>query len=369
MTIVFWVIGILFLLVVLLLALVAYVGRKYHRIQGESRAVAAWSPAQEPAKIIGKLSTRVHGNADADTAIIALHGLASSGAYFGANWDTLTDASTCLVVPDLLGFGDSVDRSRSAEEHSIAHHTNAVSETVSLAAPNAKQLHIVAHSFGSIVALAYAREVIDRVASITLISPPLYASGDEAQQYIVSRGRVVALFAVDRMAARIMRAIVCSRPVLAHTIARFAAPAMPSELAKRTHMHSWASYIGTFRALLEDLDNKRWRETLAMLTEKGIPVRVLVGERDFTLDRSIIDALPQQAAKRPKTTTVPVVTVLKEHGHQVPLTNPARCVELVKTTIDKWRGGAQVTIDDASEKLASSIASNNQIDGEAAVVN
>lgn len=364
MVILLSIVGTLAVVIALCLAAVAFVGRRYHRIQGASRAVAAWSPAEEPARRIGQLSTRTHGNTDAPTAIIALHGLASSGAYFGENWAALAGDDASLVVPDLLGFGDSVDRSRTAEEHSIEHHVAAVKETVDLAVPNARELHVVAHSFGSIVALAFAREAIDRVASITLISPPLHDSREEAERYIVARGRVVALFAVDRLAARIMRAILCSRPLFARTVTRFAAPAMPEALARRTHLHSWASYIGTFRSLLDDLDNRTWRATLNELAERGIPVRVLVGGRDFTVDRSIIDSLPEQVAAKPTLRSVPSVTVLEDHGHQVPLTNPVGCVEIVRTTIDRLRVNAQSSIDDASERLASSIA--GQMDGDPA---
>ena len=289
MAILLTILGTIAVLIALFLAFVAYVGRRYHRIQGASRAVAAWAPAEAPVRRIGKLSTRTHGNLDSATTIVALHGLASSGAYFGDNWAALADDETSLIVPDLLGFGDSVDRTRTADEHSIEHHVAAITETVDLAVPNANQLHIVAHSFGSIVALAYAREMIDRVASVTLISPPLHDSREDAERYIVARGRVTALFAVDRLSARVMRAIICSRPFFARTVTRFAAPAMPSELARRTHMHSWASYIGTFRAFL---DNRGWRSTTSLLAERGIPVRVLIGSRDFTIDRAVFDTLP-----------------------------------------------------------------------------
>lgn len=339
-TILLIVLAVFALLVALFLVFAAVVGRRYHKIQGASRAVAAWAPSHEPARRIGKLSTRTHGNLEAPTAIIALHGLASSGAYYGENWAALAGDDTSLIVPDLLGFGDSIDRKRTADEHSIEHHVAAISETIDEAAPQAKELHIVAHSFGTIIALAYAREVLDRVASVTLISPPLHDSREEAERYIVARGRVTALFAVDRLSARIARAILCSRPIFARTVTRLAAPAMPSELARRTHMHSWASYIGTFRAFL---DNRGWRSTMSLLAERGIPVRVVIGSRDFTIDREIISSLPTSPERE--------VTVLQDHGHQAPLTNPIGCVELVRTTIEKFRARGQASLDTLGEQL------------------
>ena len=62
-----------------------------------------WQP---PAGTIhhGTLTARRVGTTG--TPIVLLHGLAASGRVFGAAFDTLGDQHR-LIVPDLLGFGDS----------------------------------------------------------------------------------------------------------------------------------------------------------------------------------------------------------------------------------------------------------------------
>ena len=52
----------------------------------------------------GRLRTRVVGT-DAPATVL-LHGIVGCGDYLGACYDTLADGRR-LVVPDLLGFGDS----------------------------------------------------------------------------------------------------------------------------------------------------------------------------------------------------------------------------------------------------------------------
>lgn len=79
-----------------------------------SRAVRCWRLGDGTHRIAGELSVRAMG--DGDRAVILLHGLTASGDYFGAEYDRLADHAQ-LVIPDLLGFGRSLDEPRRPGPH------------------------------------------------------------------------------------------------------------------------------------------------------------------------------------------------------------------------------------------------------------
>ncbi len=69
-------------------------------------AVRAWRPDGGTYRRLGPLSVRVAG--DGPRAFVLLHGPAGCGDAFGAGYDELA-AHGRLVVPDLLGFGRSMN--------------------------------------------------------------------------------------------------------------------------------------------------------------------------------------------------------------------------------------------------------------------
>ena len=65
-----------------------------------------------------------HGGS-ANPVVVLLHGLVATGDVFGAAFDPIADQAT-LVVPDLLGFGRSLDDSR--ERFTPDDHLDALDE-------------------------------------------------------------------------------------------------------------------------------------------------------------------------------------------------------------------------------------------------
>jgi hypothetical protein len=74
-----------------------------------SPAVQAWRPGGGRRLRAGPLAVRVIG--DDGPATVLLHGLTGSGDWWGADFDRLADGGR-LVIPDLLGFGASMDLER-----------------------------------------------------------------------------------------------------------------------------------------------------------------------------------------------------------------------------------------------------------------
>ncbi len=68
-----------------------------------------WRPGTGTPRRLGPLSVRVAG--EGPRRFVLLHGLAGSGEAFGAAYDQLADHGQ-LAVPDLLGFGRSMDLDR-----------------------------------------------------------------------------------------------------------------------------------------------------------------------------------------------------------------------------------------------------------------
>ncbi len=107
-----------------------------------------------------------------DKPALLLHcSLAHSGAWDGVA-RALSDRLT-LSAPDLVGHGRGPDRDPSRDIHDQA------TEAAALHLPETP-CHLIGHSFGATVALRLALDHPDRVASLTLIEPVLFAAAGDA---------------------------------------------------------------------------------------------------------------------------------------------------------------------------------------------
>ncbi len=110
------------------------------------------------------LFARERGSGD---PLVLLHGLASSGRYWG---DMLPLAERYRVlVPDLLGFGRSPKPPKG--EYTAADHVAALRPALRsrVTAP----FHLLGHSLGSLVALHYAVAFPEDVRTLVLVSLPV----------------------------------------------------------------------------------------------------------------------------------------------------------------------------------------------------
>ncbi len=102
-----------------------------------------------------------------DPALLLHCSLAHSGA-----WDGMARALSDrlrLTAPDLVGHGKGPDRDPSRDYHD--HCTEVAAEHLPPAS-----CHLVGHSFGATVALRLALDHPERLASLTLIEPVLFAA-------------------------------------------------------------------------------------------------------------------------------------------------------------------------------------------------
>lgn len=104
--------------------------------------------------------------------MLFIHGFISSSLFWTEtlfpNFSSEAKSKFRLFAVDLLGFGKSPKPSESL--YTLREHLDMIEKSV-LEAHKVESFHIVAHSLGSILALALAAKYPQYVKSITLLAP------------------------------------------------------------------------------------------------------------------------------------------------------------------------------------------------------
>jgi len=297
-----------------------------------SSAVATWSPSILPARRHGVLQARVAG--DGDRAVILLHGLVSTGTIFGSGFDQLADTGQ-LVVPDLLGFGGSLDESRA--RFSVDDHLDALDELARCTGMfERKQWVIGAHSMGSALALRWAARHRSRVDAITCWGAPVYRSSAEVEARI-SGTLMTRLFVLDTKWARRACALSCRYRYLAGWLTVAVEPRLPVAIARAVSLHTWPSYRDAIRELVIETD---WAALVGELDGDGIQLRFVWGDADPIGDRVFARELLSNAPHA-------AVVVVDGGDHQLPLAQPSRCLNHLERAVlpssqaVEWRHGVE----------------------------
>lgn len=274
-----------------------------------SAAVAAWAPPELRAdhKRDGALYARIAG--DGDEAVVLLHGLVSTGDVFGADFDELA-STRHLMVPDLLGFGRSIDESRSA--FSAEAHLDALDELADRSGLFDRRWTLGAHSMGSALALRWAARHPERVDRVVCWGAPIYPSPDAARAQI-SGSAMTRLFVLDTKWAEWACAINCRHRSLAGWATAAVEPRLPVPVARSVSQHTWPAYRDAMRELVIQTD---WRQLLDQLDDKGTSIELVWGSNDKVGD-------PDHA--RTITGTCSVVTIIDGADHHLPMTHPDIC--------------------------------------------
>ncbi|CAO2827155.1 unnamed protein product [Amaranthus hypochondriacus] len=125
--------------------------------------------------------------------VIFLHGFMSSSSFWTetifSNLSDHTKNNYRLFGVDLLGFGKSPKPKECL--YTMEDHLEMIEESI-IFPFKLNSFHLVAHSMGSILALALAAKYPDFIRSITLIAPPYFPTcdkeeGDEASLFILRK--------------------------------------------------------------------------------------------------------------------------------------------------------------------------------------
>ncbi|KAG1354650.1 2-hydroxymuconic semialdehyde hydrolase [Cocos nucifera] len=126
----------------------------------------------------------------AEEDVLFIHGFISSSAFWTEtvfpNFSDEARARYRLIAVDLLGFGRSPKPGDSL--YTLREHVEMIERSV-LERYKVRSFHIVAHSLGSILALALAVRYPGAVKSLTLLAPPYFPvpKGEKGTQFVLRR--------------------------------------------------------------------------------------------------------------------------------------------------------------------------------------
>jgi pimeloyl-ACP methyl ester carboxylesterase len=125
------------------------------------------------------------------TPVLLLHGVGASKDVWRAMVAQLDPERYHVIVPDLLGFGDSPKPQWAL--YTVEEHARAVIATLrqmKIVTP----ITIVGHSMGCLVASHIAATRPEIVRRLVLYEPPLFADDPEYQAHVRRRSRYFALY-------------------------------------------------------------------------------------------------------------------------------------------------------------------------------
>ena len=111
----------------------------------------------------------------------------------------------------------------------------------------------------------------------------------------------------------------CNHRRLAGWVAPILRPDLPGPIARDGVQHTWRSYSRTLQRVVIGSASARAIRKLV------VPVHLVVGTRDGVPDRTLLEELARRYDH-----------VSLDHwrgGHDLPLTDPARCVALVRAAV------------------------------------
>ncbi|XP_072963344.1 probable lysophospholipase BODYGUARD 3 [Typha angustifolia] len=126
----------------------------------------------------------------AEEDVLFIHGFISSSAFWTEtvfpNFSKSAKQKYRMFAVDLLGFGRSPKPADSL--YTLREHVEMIEHSV-LKPYKVRSLHIVAHSLGSVLALALAVKYPNAVKSLTLLAPPYFPvpKGEQGTQYVLRR--------------------------------------------------------------------------------------------------------------------------------------------------------------------------------------
>jgi len=214
-----------------------------------------------------------------------------------------------LLLVDLLGYGRSP---KPWTTYSVERHVAKLHRVLK----ERDHFTLVGHSFGAIVAVAYAACYPQQVERLILLSLPYFGSEARAKRFFRQRATLESWFMTNIMLAVI--ACILTRRVLRRVLPRFLTN-MPLEVVQDLALHTWRSSTST-------IWDGIYRYDLAADARQlppELPVLLIHGDRDTTAP---LAGAQELAAHHPAA----VLVTLPGVDHHPLLRNPSRCVEAIR---------------------------------------
>lgn len=246
--------------------------------------------------------------------MLLLHGLVGTGDVFGVAADVLA-SSRVVAVPDLLGFGLSVDEDRA--DFGTEAHLAAVDAVIAEVVGD-RRLVIAAHSMGCTLALRWAGRHPDRVERVICVGPPIWPTRAAARRAIGGASPMSRALVLNEPFARYACALSCRHRTLAGWLASVIAPTWPIPIARQASLHTWPAFHQTIEhQVLHD----EWPGLLQRLDSAGVPVSLVWGDRDPVVDHEYAVLLANSLSHV-------TVQIIEGADHTLPTARPELIVEL-----------------------------------------
>lgn len=259
---------------------------------------------------------KMHPSPDIRPTVVLLHSSLSSRSQ----WATLMaeqEANYRFIAIDLLGYGKSAFPAEAAAAgYTLAHEADAVAAALASHLDTGAAFHLVGHSYGGATTLRLARQMRERVLSLSLFEP---------------------------VAFHLLPASDAGRQEIEAVVARIHAAAS-AEDATRTFIDYW-NRAGAFDALPE-VQRQRFTSGIAKVKLDFV---ALLGEAARPADMAQLDmpALVMAGAKGPASTRRVADTLvaalpqaqfaLTAGGHMAPVTHAAAVNQVLLGFLEKQR--------------------------------
>ena len=240
--------------------------------------------------------------------IAFLPGLANTTRYWESRITPLAGDNRLLLI-DPLGFGRSP---KPWTTYSVERHVCEVRRVLTGRGP----VTLVGHSFGAILAMAYASRYPEDIRGLVLIGLPVFHGEVEAKRFFRSRPSPERWVLGNMLLASL--ACVLTRRLFRHVIPGLVSD-FPREVTDDLVLHTWRSSTSTLWEAIYRFDLLRASDALP----QGLPVMLLHGALDKTAP---VTGVQEMAARHPEWT----LRILDGGDHHPLLRNPAWTLEGIR---------------------------------------
>ncbi len=257
------------------------------------------------------LSFQIDGKGD--EGLLFLHGLLGSHRY----WDAFVPefrSKYQIVLPDLLGFGDSP---KPYSGYTVEKHIEKIHAVISNASMSGKPLNIIGHSMGALLALNYAIAHPEKVKSLILINAPMGTSEEELRKSVeASSSKLMVAMTFNPIFGRFVCWLHEMVPSLSVPFIRWLEPELPAAIAKAATQHSWEGYHDTMKFVIKA---QSFATLIAGAPDK--PILIISSDDDEYSKLSALHSLPHRKDLQVRTI---------KGDHNVPLYHPDRVIKLIE---------------------------------------